>query len=46
LTQVSWKQPTRHFAPTELASEDQIEILHQTSLQILEEIGMDFNDSE
>ena len=46
LTQVSWKQPTRHFAPTELASEDQIEILHQTSLQILKEIGMDFNDPE
>ena len=46
LTQVPWKQPTRHFPATELASEDQIEIIHQTSLQILSEIGMDFNDPE
>jgi trimethylamine:corrinoid methyltransferase-like protein len=42
LTQVPWKQPTRHFPPTELATEDQIEAIHQTSLQILSEIGMDF----
>ena len=46
LTQVDWKQPRRHFAPTELATEDQIEVLHETSLQILQEIGMDFLDPE
>jgi trimethylamine--corrinoid protein Co-methyltransferase len=46
LTQVPWKQPTRHFAPTELATEDQIEVIHQTSLQILEELGMEFIDQE
>ena len=46
LTQVSWKQPRRHFAPTELATEDQIETLHETSLQILQEIGVDFLDPE
>lgn len=46
LTQVLWKQPTRHFSPTDLATDDQIEVIHEASLQILEEIGMDFNDPE
>ncbi|MGB7861732.1 MAG: trimethylamine methyltransferase family protein [Acidimicrobiia bacterium] len=46
LTQVPWKQPTRYFEPTNLATEEQIEVLHETSLQILEEIGMDFLDPE
>ena len=46
VTQVEWKQPYRHFPATELATEEQIEIIHQTSLEILEEIGMDFLDPE
>lgn len=46
LTQVPWKQPYRHFPATELATEDQVETIHQTSLEILEEIGLDFLDPE
>ena len=46
LTQVPWKQPTRHFSPTDLATDDQIEVIHEASLQILREIGMNFNDPE
>ena len=46
LTQVPWKQPTRHFAPTELATDTQLEVIPQTSLQILEELGMEFIDQE
>ena len=46
LVQVPWKQPERHFAPVDLATEDQIEALHETALQILSEIGMDFLDPE
>lgn len=40
--QPPWKQPTRSFPPVELVSEEQIEKIHETSLQILSEIGMDF----
>ena len=46
LAQPPWKQPYRQFAPVELASEEQIEAIHQTSLQILSEIGVDFLDPE
>ena len=44
--QPPWKQPVRSFAPVGLATEDQIEAIHQTSLQILSEIGMDFLNPE
>lgn len=44
--QVPWKQPRRQFAPVDLVGEEQVEAIHQTSLQILEEIGIDFLDSE
>jgi trimethylamine--corrinoid protein Co-methyltransferase len=44
--QVPWKQPERLFDPVELATEEQIEAIHQASLQILSEIGMDFLDPE
>lgn len=46
ITQVAWKQPRRHFEPTNLVTEEQIEIIHQTSLQILEELGVEFLDEE
>ena len=46
LTQVPWKQPHRHFEPTNLVTDDQIETIHQTSLQILEEMGVEFLDPE
>ncbi len=40
--QPSWGQPRRHFQPVDLLGEDQIEAIHQTSLEILSEIGIDF----
>lgn len=46
LTQVPWSQPRRHFPATELVTEDQIETIHQTSLQILQEMGVEFLDEE
>ena len=36
----------RHFEPTNLVSEEQIEKIHQTSLQILQELGVEFLDPE
>jgi trimethylamine--corrinoid protein Co-methyltransferase len=44
--QPDWRQPTRRFAPTDLISEDELEAIHETSLQILSEIGIDFLDGE
>ena len=44
--QVPWKQPFRSFEPTELASEDQIEAIHQTSLTIMRDLGIKFLDTE
>jgi trimethylamine--corrinoid protein Co-methyltransferase len=40
--QAPWGQPIRRFDPVDLVGEEEIEIIHQTSLQILDEIGMDF----
>ena len=40
--QPPWRQPTRRFPPVELVDEEQIETIHETSLQILSEIGIDF----
>ena len=42
ITQKPRRQPRRRFPPTELVSADQIEAIHDASLTILEEIGMDF----
>ncbi len=44
--QPAWGQPTRRFAPTDLISEDELEAIHETSLQILSEIGIDFLNAE
>ncbi|MEX1038936.1 MAG: trimethylamine methyltransferase family protein [Acidimicrobiia bacterium] len=41
-SQEPWRQPRRHFKPVDLIPEDQIEAIHETSLQILSEIGVDF----
>ncbi len=40
------RQPVRRFAPTQLVSADQIEAIHQASLTILEEIGMDILNAQ
>jgi trimethylamine---corrinoid protein Co-methyltransferase len=44
--QPPWRQPRRPFAPVDLATEEQIETIHETSLQILSEIGVDFLSPE
>jgi trimethylamine---corrinoid protein Co-methyltransferase len=35
-----WKQPVYRYRPVELISADQVEAIHNTALQVLEEIGM------
>ncbi len=39
-------QPTRPFLPTPAVSEDELEAIHEASLTILQEIGMDFLHDE
>ena len=42
LTQLPWRALRNPYAPIEVLSAEQIEAIHDTSMQILEEIGMDF----
>ncbi len=42
LKQSPWRLPRNPYRPIEVLDETQIEAIHQTSLRILEEIGMDF----
>ncbi len=46
LTQLPWRSLRNPYAPIEVLSAEQIEAIHDTSMQILEEIGMDFLHSE
>jgi trimethylamine---corrinoid protein Co-methyltransferase len=39
-----WKQPRIPYRPTEVLSADELESIHEASLRVLEEIGMDFLD--
>jgi trimethylamine--corrinoid protein Co-methyltransferase len=41
IAQLPWQQPRRAFAPMKLVSDDQLEAMHEASLVLLEEIGMD-----
>ncbi|MBA2275712.1 MAG: trimethylamine methyltransferase family protein, partial [Chloroflexi bacterium] len=41
-----WAQPRMRYQPTEAVSADELESIHDASLRILEEIGMDFLDGE
>ena len=41
-----WAQPRMRYKPTEVVSADELESIHEASLQVLEEIGMDFLDAE
>ncbi len=40
--QKPFRQPQRRFPPTEVVSADELEAIHNASLTVLEEIGMDF----
>ena len=42
IQQESWKQPRNFYSPFEIASADQIEALHESSLRILAELGIAF----
>ncbi len=44
--QPPWHQPRLPYRPTEVLSADELESIHLASLQVLEEIGMDFLDPE
>jgi trimethylamine--corrinoid protein Co-methyltransferase len=44
--QPAFRQPRRFFPPVEIISADELEAIHLASLQVLEEIGMDFLDEE
>ena len=39
-----WAQPRIRYRPTEVLSADELESIHQASLRVLAEIGMDFLD--
>ena len=41
-----WAQPRLRFRPTEILSADEIESIHQASLRVLSELGMDFLDPD
>jgi trimethylamine--corrinoid protein Co-methyltransferase len=44
--QAPFRQPQLRYPPTEVISADELEAIHETSLRILAEIGMDFLDPE
>jgi len=46
IPQLPWGQPRLRTPFVEILSEDEIASIHQTSLKILEEIGIVFNDDE
>jgi trimethylamine---corrinoid protein Co-methyltransferase len=41
-----WAQPRLRYRPTEVVSADELEAIHEASLRVLREIGMDFLDPE
>ncbi len=44
--QLPWRQPRMTFPPLEVLSGDQVENIHNASLDIIESIGMNFQDEE
>lgn len=46
LKQLPWRRVTNPYKPIEVLSEDQVEAIHNASLRILEDIGMDFMHPE
>ncbi|MBX6320311.1 MAG: trimethylamine methyltransferase family protein [Rhodospirillaceae bacterium] len=46
LRQLPWRTLRNPYRPIEVLSADQIEAIHEASLRVLEEIGMDFLDAE
>ena len=46
IKQVPWRHYRNPYRPIEVLSADQIESIHDSSLKVLEEIGMDFLDED
>src|SRR4029078_11653169 len=46
IKQTPWRHYQVPYKPVEILSADQIEAIHDSSLKLLEEIGMDFLDEE
>ncbi len=46
IAQKPFRQPRRRFPPMAIVSADELEAIHNTSLTVLEEIGMDFLNAE
>jgi len=42
LAQLPWRALENPYSPIEVLSADQVEAIHDASLRVLEEIGMDF----
>jgi len=39
--QIPWRQPVNRLPPVEVLSADQVETIHEASLRVLEDIGME-----
>lgn len=46
IEQLPWKQPQFNFPPMEILNADHLESVHQASLEILKEIGMEFMSAD
>lgn len=46
IEQKPFRQPVRRFPPMRIVSDDELEAIHDASLTVLEEIGMDFLDAD
>lgn len=46
LHQLPWRQVENHFRPTELLQPEHVEAIHQCSLRILEELGVEMMNAE
>ena len=46
IKQLPWQQPRNPFPPLEILSTDQIEAIHQASLKILRDMGLEFMSDE
>ncbi len=44
--QIPYRQPYMRLEPTKVVSDDELESIHEASLQVLERVGMEFNDPE
>ena len=46
IEQLPWRQPELTFPPQELLNQEQLDIIHQASLKILKDIGMEFMSAD